>query len=48
MLSQAAAEKAFFNRALELAGKTSEHVASDGLASYPRAIAEELGKEVVH
>ncbi len=51
MLSQKrdmAAAKAFFRQALELAEAPPEHVVTDGLTAYPRAIAEELGKEVKH
>ncbi len=35
--------KAFFAQALELHEESPEKVATDGLASYPRAIEEELG-----
>ncbi|MEO0804595.1 MAG: IS6 family transposase [Cyanobacteria bacterium J06642_2] len=42
------AAKAFFRQALEVAEQPPEHVVTDGLASYPRAIAEELGTEVEH
>lgn len=37
--------KAFFVQAIEYASK---NVATDGLASYLRAIAEELGEDVEH
>ena len=40
--------KAFFAQALELHETPPEIVATDGLASYPRAIEEELGQEVQH
>jgi putative transposase len=40
--------KAFFAQALDLAETPPERVVTDGLSSYPRAIAEELGPEVVH
>lgn len=40
--------KAFFARAIENAENSPEQVQTDGLASYPRAIEEELGKEVKH
>ncbi|MGK7911787.1 MAG: IS6 family transposase, partial [Synechococcus sp.] len=43
-----AAAKAFCRQALEVAEQAPEHVVTDGLASYPRAIAEELGTEVKH
>ena len=51
MLSQTRdmeAAKTFFQQALELAEEPPKHVVTDGLASYPRAIAEELGKDVEH
>jgi transposase-like protein len=40
--------KAFFARALEIAPVPPNRVVTDGLASYPRAIAEELGEAVTH
>jgi transposase-like protein len=40
--------KAFFARAIEIGENIPERVQTDGLASYPRAIEEELGKEVKH
>lgn len=40
--------KAFFAQAVELHEVSPEKVATDGLASYPRAIEEELGGEVNH
>ena len=40
--------KTFFAQALELHEETPETVATDGLASYPRAIQEELGEDVEH
>ncbi|MFK8184885.1 MAG: DDE-type integrase/transposase/recombinase, partial [Phormidesmis sp.] len=40
--------KAFFAQAIELHEESPEKVATDGLASYPRAITEELGEEVHH
>ena len=42
------AAKAFFRQALELAAEPPEVVVTDGLTSYPRAISEELGREVKH
>ena len=38
--------KAFFAQAIGLHEDSPEKVATDGLASYPRAITEELGKDV--
>ncbi|MBD2054883.1 DDE-type integrase/transposase/recombinase [Oculatella sp. FACHB-28] len=43
-----AAAKAFFARAHEVAGQLPQRVVTDGLASYPRAIDEELGTDVEH
>lgn len=40
--------KAFFAQSIDLHEDAPEKVATDGLASYPRAIEEELGKEVEH
>ncbi|MEM9150101.1 MAG: DDE-type integrase/transposase/recombinase, partial [Cyanobacteria bacterium P01_F01_bin.3] len=40
--------KAFFAQAIGLYDEGPEKVATDGLASYPRAIAEESGKAVEH
>lgn len=40
--------KAFFARTREIADVIPERVQSDGLASYPRAIKEELGEAVEH
>ena len=40
--------KAFFAQAVGLHKEAPEKVATDGLTSYPRAIAEELGEEVEH
>lgn len=40
--------KAFFAQAVELHEAPPEKVATDGLASYPRAIADELGDAVEH
>ena len=40
--------KAFFARAREISDDIPERVQTDGLASYPRAIEEELGEEVEH
>lgn len=40
--------KAFFAQAIELHKDAPEKVATDGLASYPRAIEEELGKDTEH
>ncbi len=42
------AAKAFFAQAYEVAEQVPERVATDGHASYPRAIAEELGEGVEH
>ena len=43
-----AGTKAFFAQAIGLHEDSPEKVATDGLASYPRTIEEELGKEVKH
>ena len=43
-----AGTKAFFAEAFGLHEEAPEKVATDGLASYPRAIEEELGKETKH
>ena len=43
-----AGTKAFFAQAIGLHEEPPDKVATDGLASYPRAITEELGKEVEH
>ena len=40
--------KAFFFQAIELHDDVPDRVATDGLASYPRAIQEELGEAVEH
>lgn len=40
--------KAFFAQAVELHEDAPNKVATDGLASYPRAIEEELGENVEH
>lgn len=40
--------KAFFVRAREIADNLPDRVETDGLASYPRAVAEELGPQVEH
>jgi len=40
--------KAFFAQAVGLHEASPDQVATDGLASYPRAIKEELGKDVNH
>jgi transposase-like protein len=42
------AAKAFFEQAQEIAEQPPERVVTDGHTSYPRAIAEVLGPEVVH
>ena len=42
------AAKRFFEQALAIVGHTPEHVTTDGHRSYPRAIREVLGNEVVH
>ena len=43
-----AGTKAFFAQAAQLHETVPEKVTTDGLASYPRAIGEELGDEVEH
>ena len=43
-----AGTKAFFAQAIDLHEEAPEKVATDGLASYPRAIEEELGKDTEH
>ena len=43
-----AGTKAFFAQAAQLHDTSPEKVTTDGLASYPRAIKEELGDEVEH
>jgi len=43
-----AGTKAFFAQSIGLHGDAPEKVATDGLASYPRVIAEELGKDTEH
>lgn len=43
-----AAANAFFAQAQQVAGHAPERVVTDGLRSYPRAIAEVLGSEVEH
>ncbi len=43
-----AAAKAFFQQAQSMADQAPESVTTDGYTSYPRAIAEILGQEVVH
>ncbi|MGR3278686.1 IS6 family transposase [Acaryochloris marina NIES-2412] len=43
-----AGTKAFFAQAIELHDDPPDKVATDGLASYPRAITEELGEDVEH
>lgn len=42
------AAKAFFSQAKTIVKHPPQKVITDGLNSYPRAIAEELGEEVVH
>ena len=42
------AAKQFFQRALALVGHAPEQVTTDGHRSYPRAICETMGNEVVH
>ncbi len=42
------AAKRFFTGALEVAGQAPDRVTTDGHDSYPRAIRETLGEEVVH
>jgi len=43
-----AGTKAFFARARKMADDIPERVQTDGLASYPRAVEEELGEAVEH
>lgn len=43
-----AGTKAFFAQAIGLHEDAPEKVATDGLASYPRAIEEELGQDTEH
>lgn len=43
-----AGTKAFFAQAIGLHDNAPDKVATDGLASYPRAITEELGKDTKH
>jgi len=43
-----AGTKAFFTQAIGLHEDTPEKVATDGLASYPRAIEEKLGADIEH
>jgi putative transposase len=40
--------KQFFAEAIDLAGQAPERVTTDGHESYPRAIRETLGSDVVH
>jgi transposase-like protein len=42
------AAKRFFKQALETAGSAPERVTTDGHGSYPRAIRETLGSDVLH
>jgi len=42
------AARRFFKGALEIAGQAPERVTTDGHDSYPRAIRETLGKDVLH
>ena len=42
------AARRFFKRALDVVGHTPERVTTDGYDSYPRAIRETLGHEVIH
>jgi putative transposase len=43
-----AAAKAFFAQAHEIVEQSPQRVVTDGVASYPRAISEELGSDVEH
>ena len=43
-----AGTKAFFARTMGFHEEAPEEVATDGLASYPRAVKEELGEAVEH
>ncbi len=42
------AAKRFFQQAADVVGHTPERVTTDGHNSYPRAIRETLGNEVIH
>ena len=42
------AAKQFFEQAVAVVGHTPEYVATDGHRSYPRAIRETMGNDVVH
>ncbi|GHO41871.1 hypothetical protein KSX_00340 [Ktedonospora formicarum] len=42
------AAQQFFKQALAVVGHTPEQVATDGYASYPRAVRETLGNQVLH
>src|SRR6266567_4119989 len=42
------ASKCFFQQAVAVVGHAPERVTTDGHASYPRAIREVLGSEVIH
>ena len=42
------AAKRFFRQAVAVVGHAPERVTSDGHASYPRAIRQTLGHEVIH
>ena len=42
------AAKQFFKQALAVVGHTPEHVTTDGHRSYPRAVREIMGNEVVY
>ena len=42
------AAKRFFQQALETVGRAPERVTTDGHDSYPRAIRETLGDNVLH
>src|SRR5260370_35807487 len=42
------AAKRFFKQAVEVVGHTPERVTTDGHDSYPRAIRETLGSDVIH
>jgi transposase-like protein len=42
------AAKQFFKQAVAVVGHAPEHVTTDGHRSYPRAVRETMGNEVIH
>lgn len=42
------AAQQFFKQAMAVVGHALEHITSDGQRSYPRAVRETMGNEVVH